>query len=147
MKHCLLTLAFGLLLSPGSAKAGPGPGSPAIPASDGDAVEDVFDNCRIAPNANQVDTDHNGCGDACQPSITCDMDGDLRVGTPDALILGMNYGKTGVPVHTLGDCNSDGAVGTPDVLAFGMEIGRQVGPSGIHQPSICNPSTCRCTPQ
>jgi len=143
MKHCLLTLAFGLLLAPGAAEAGPAGGVD----GDGDTVEDAFDNCLLRRNPTQVDTDHNGCGDACQPSITCDMDGDLRVGTPDALILGMNYGKTGVPVHTLGDCNSDGAVGTPDVLAFGMEIGRQVGPSGIHQPSICNPSTCRCTPQ
>jgi hypothetical protein len=143
MKVRLLAVAFGFSLVAGTAYAGPLPGGA---DTDGDTVENAFDNCTVVPNANQADTDHNGCGDACTKPIQCDMTGDKAVGTPDTLILGMNFGMTGVPVHTLGDCNSDGAVGTPDVLILGMEFGNTVGPSGI-TTAQCNPATCICTPQ
>src|SRR5262245_37214438 len=95
-------LALGLVLAAGTAEAGPLPGGT---DTDGDTVENAFDNCLVTANPTQVDTDHNGCGDACTQSVTCDMSGDHRVGTEDALIIGMNFGMTGFPPHTFGDCD------------------------------------------
>ena len=40
--------------------------------ADGDGVRDEADNCPATPNANQVDTNHDGLGDACQClSVSC----------------------------------------------------------------------------
>ena len=142
MKVRLLAVTFGFFLAAGGAYAGPTPGGP---DSDGDGVENAFDNCVSTANASQTDTDHNGCGDACTQTITCDWTGDTTVGGPDFLIFGMNFGMT-VPVNTQGDCNGDGIVGGPDFLNFGMQFGHTVGPSGITSAQ-CDPSTCRCTPQ
>jgi hypothetical protein len=38
--------------------------------SDGDGVFDPVDDCPLVPNPDQTDTDHDGVGDACDPS-TC----------------------------------------------------------------------------
>jgi len=38
---------------------------------DGDGVFDQFDNCREVANTDQLDTDGDGLGDACDPSPTC----------------------------------------------------------------------------
>ncbi len=44
---------------------------------DGDGVSDVCDNCRIVPNATQLDTDNDGLGDECD---VCPLD---RFNDPD----------------------------------------------------------------
>src|SRR5215471_3476686 len=145
MKVRLLAVTFGFFLAAGGAYAGPTPGGP---DTDGDGVENAFDNCVSTANASQTDTDHNGCGDACTQDITCDFNHDLTVGTPDFTALGMNFGMT-VPVGTNGDCapnGGDGVVGIGDFALFGMEFGHTVGPSGITNAQ-CDPSTRRCTPQ
>ena len=146
MKVRLLALTFGFILAAGGAYAGPTPGGP---DTDGDGVENAFDNCVTTPNENQTDTNHNGCGDACTAVITCDSTGDTTVGIPDFLALGMNFGMSVSPPGTQGDCNQpvpDGVVGIPDFVQLGMELGHTVGPSGITSAQ-CTPSTCRCTPQ
>jgi len=145
MKVRLLAVTFGFFLAAGGAYAGPTPGGP---DSDGDGVENAFDNCASTANASQTDTDHNGCGDACTANILCDSNGDTTVGGPDFLIFSMNFAMT-VPVGTLGDCapnGGDGIVGGADFLLFSMNFGHTVGPSGITSAQ-CDPSTCRCTPQ
>src|SRR5262245_58427986 len=144
MKVRLLAMAFGFFLATGTAYAGPTPGGA---DTDGDTVENAFDNCTTVANANQIDTDHNGCGNACTEPISCDSAGnmDLVVGPPDQAIIGMNFGMV-VPAGTLGDCNMDGVTGGGDVAIFGMEFLNTVGPSGITSAQ-CDPSTCRCTPQ
>lgn len=144
MRRSVLALGIGILLAAGTAQAGPAPGGA---DTDGDTVENAFDNCTLVVNPSQVDTDHNGCGDACSPPMTCDAAGnmDLVCGGPDQAIIGMNFGLA-VPPGTLGDCTGDGVVGGADLAAFGMEFGDSVGPSGI-TTAACDPSTCLCTPQ
>ena len=143
MKVRLLAMAFGFFLVAGTAYAGPVPGGP---DTDGDTVENAFDNCRDTPNAPQADTDHNGCGDSCTTNIQCDINGDTSVGTADFNILRMNFGNA-VPPGTLGDCgDQNGVVATPDFNFLRMTFGNSTGPSGI-STAQCEPTTCRCTPQ
>lgn len=145
MKVRLLAVTCGLFLAAGGAYAGPTPGGP---DSDGDGVQNAFDNCVSTANASQTDTDHNGCGDACTQSIDCDWTGDTTVGAPDFSIFSMNFGMN-VAVGTNGDCapaGGDGTVGAPDFSLFSMQFGHTVGPSGITNAQ-CDSSTCRCTPQ
>jgi hypothetical protein len=144
MRGRKLALGVGILLAAGAAWAGPTPGSV---DTDGDGVENVFDNCTLIVNPTQTDTDHNGCGDACQPPITCDAaaDMDLVVGGPDQAVIGLNFGMV-VPPGTMGDCTGDGVVGGADLATFGQQFLNMVGPSGITN-AACDPETCLCTPQ
>jgi len=142
MKLRLLAVAFGFFLVAGTAYAGPVPGGA---DTDGDGVENAFDNCTVVINSSQTDTDHNGCGDSCTQDIVCDVNGDTAVNTPDFNTLRMNFGNS-VPPGTLGDCgDQDGTVGTPDFTRMRMTFGNSTGPSGI-TTAQCDPSTCICTP-
>jgi hypothetical protein len=149
MKVSLLTVAFSFFLVAAPAYAGPTPGGA---DTDGDTVENAFDNCTAVSNGSQADSNHNGCGDLCD--VRCNWSGDKAVGSADVLILGMNFGMTGLLPGSAGDCApptsglplGDGAVGSADVLQLGMEFGMTAGPSGITNAQ-CNPSTCLCTPQ
>ena len=137
------TLLFCLFA--GAAAAGPTLGGP---DSDGDGVEDAFDNCLAVVNPSQTDTNHDGCGDACTQSISCDFNGDKVVGLPDFLIQAAHMNVT-VPPGTLGDCDppgGNGVGGVPDFIALGAQFLHTVGPSGITS-AACDPSRCRCTPQ
>ena len=128
-----------------AASAGPTPGGA---DTDRDGVESAFDNCVAVPNPSQTDANHDGCGDACTQTLSCDANGDTAVGLTDFLILGMNFHRM-VPEGTGGDCDPPGGDGIPGVLDFvrlGMELGHRVGPSSITNAQ-CDPSRCQCTPQ
>lgn len=142
MKIRLLAMAFGFFLVAGTAYAGPVPGGA---DTDGDTVENAFDNCVDIANASQTDTDHNGCGDSCTQNITCDANGDTSVGAQDFTILRMQFGNT-PPANITADCNGDTSVGSQDFTILRMQFGNTVGPSGI-TTAQCDPTSCRCTPQ
>lgn len=142
MKIRLLAMAFGFFLVAGTAYAGPVPGGA---DTDGDTVENAFDNCVDIANASQTDTDHNGCGDSCTANITCDANGDTSVGAQDFTILRMQFGNT-PPANITADCNGDTSVGSQDFSILRMQFGNTVGPSGI-TTAQCDPGSCRCTPQ
>jgi hypothetical protein len=144
MKVRLLAVAFGFFLATGTAYAGPAPGGG---DSDGDTVENAFDNCTTVSNAAQTDTDHNGCGDACTEALGCDTNGDTAIGAPDLAAVQAGFGMTGcTPITCPGDCNGDTAVGAPDLAALQSTFGNVTGPSGITNAQ-CDPNTCQCTPQ
>jgi len=142
MKIRLLAMAFGFFLVAGTAYAGPVPGGA---DTDGDTVENAFDNCVDIANASQTDTDHNGCGDVCTKNISCDANGDTSVGAQDFTILRMQFGNT-PPANITADCNGDTSVGSQDFTILRMQFGNTVGPSGI-TTAQCDPTSCRCTPQ
>ncbi len=129
MKVRLIALACGILLAVGlplAASAGPTPGGP---DTDGDTVEDAFDNCTALANAGQEDIDHNGCGDVCdQGPIVADANGDTIVGIPDFSLLADQFGST---TGGSADFTDDGIVGIPDFSILADQFGNFVGPSGI----------------
>lgn len=132
MKVRLMALAFGFFLVAGlplAAFAGPTPGGV---DSDGDGVENAFDNCTTASNTNQADADHDGCGDVCDPPTDADATGDTVVGTPDFVQLLAQFGST---TGGSADFTGDGFVGTPDYILLLAQFGNVVGPSGITNPS------------
>jgi hypothetical protein len=148
MQLKLIAATFGIFLLAGTANAGPLPGGA---DTDGDTVENAFDNCVAAANAPQVDTDHDGCGDTCSQDINCDIDGDTAVANADFATLRMNFGNS-VPVGTAGDCAppENGVVGNEDFVLLRMTFGNSrpagAGPSGI-TTAQCNTALCTCTPQ
>ncbi|MDJ0853324.1 MAG: hypothetical protein QNK04_33575 [Myxococcota bacterium] len=128
-----IVLGFFLVLGlPFAASAGPVPGGD---DSDGDTVEDAFDNCTDDSNSNQADGDHDGCGDVCDQSILCDRTGDGIVGGPDFIVISVDFGCTLGVGNCPGDCTGDGITGGPDVIVVSQEFGNQLGPSGITNPS------------
>ena len=133
MKVSLIALTFGFFLVAGlplAATAGPTPGGP---DSDGDTVEDAFDNCTNLSNAGQEDADHDGCGDVCDPLLTCDCDGNGAVGVSDYNVMSIEWGNTSPPLTC--DCDGNGAVGVSDYNSMSIEWGQLKGPSGITNPS------------
>lgn len=123
-----LVAGFGLVVGlPLAATAGPTPGGA---DSDGDGVENAFDNCSSVSNIAQKDIDHDGCGDLCDGDFNQDGAG----GVPDFAIFKASYGKiSGQPGYDArADMNCDGAVGVPDYGIFKpFCFGKTPGPSGI----------------
>jgi hypothetical protein len=155
MQLKLMTATFGILLLSGTAYAGPLPGGP---DTDGDTVENAFDNCTSISNSSQTDANkaaHDGCGDACTVNMLCDIappsapNNDINV--TDFNLLKMNLGATGTPGTVIGDCSPiDGTVNVSDFNRLKMNLGNKLpagaGPSGV-TTAQCDPGTCQCTPQ
>jgi hypothetical protein len=97
--------------------------------ADEDGIANDADDCRLAPNSTQVDTDLDGYGNACD----ADYDGDGRVGLPDFLELGRAFGATsGSATYSAAlDADSDGVIGMAEFLLFGASFGKPPGPSAL----------------
>jgi hypothetical protein len=102
---------------------------------DGDNLPPSADNCAWLPNPNQLDTNQDGYGNACD----ADWDDDGLVGGGDYLALGMAFGAVSPDPRYDPDLDStgDGAIGGPEYLLLGMSFGEPPGPSGL---------TCAGTP-
>jgi len=121
MRLSLLVSVVALVLSIGMATAsyaGPGLGD-----SDGDSIDDFFDNCTDDVNASQTDSDFDGCGNLCDG----DFDQDAATNGGDFLIFraGFIAGASGVT-----DMDSDGTTNGGDFLIFRSQFIQGVpGPS------------------
>jgi hypothetical protein len=113
---------------PLAATAGPTPGGP---DSDGDGVEDTFDNCYLAPDVNpdQKDVDHDGCGNICDS----DANNDGVVNASDFSAFKASYLKgEGDPGYNGSfDATCEGVVNASDFSVFKANYLQVTGPSGF----------------
>ncbi|MGH6645447.1 C25 family cysteine peptidase [Aquabacterium sp.] len=96
--------------------------------SDGDGVPDSRDNCVAVSNKEQLDSDGDGYGNACD----ADLNNDGFVNALDLSIVRGQFGKRGVA----GDINGDGIVNALDVSRFNKLFGKAPGPSALHLPTV-----------
>ena len=126
----VLAAAFTSLILAGAFLAGTTAAGPSTDA-DSDGILDFQDNClgrangpAQAPN-NQVDTNNDGYGNACDPDFTDDN----IVGGPDLTTFRNNFGAANPDLDT--DLTADNIVGGPDLTTFRNFFGvLPPGPSG-----------------
>ncbi len=92
--------------------------------TDGDGIPDGIDNCTLAANPDQRDTDSDGYGNRCDG----DFNNDLLTNAFDVSILKADYGKTG---DLESDLNSDNKVNAFDVSILKALYGKPPGPSAL----------------
>ena len=147
MKASLLAITFGFFLVVGlpfAAIAGPTPGGL---DSDGDGVENAFDNCILVANPSQTDSDHDGCGNACEQPCDFMPPGapDGNVGLSEINFVSANFGTTVAPKGSTGDCAPtppDGNIGLPDYNGVAATFGQSNGPAA--NTPACDPARCNC---
>jgi hypothetical protein len=94
--------------------------------TDGDNVFDWFDNCRIASNAAQVDSDGDGCGNACD--FDFNQNGVVDIG--DFASLVGKFGSTIPPAPAVMDSNANLVIDIGDFATLVGKFGSPPGPSG-----------------
>jgi hypothetical protein len=94
---------------------------------DGDGYADIADNCVTASNPDQLDSDRDNIGNACD----CDFNQNNFCGGPDfTLFIGcFNAPTNGDPLCEAADMNGDGFVGGPDFSLFIGGFNGTPGPS------------------
>jgi hypothetical protein len=130
MKISLVALVAGFCLVVGlplAATAGPTPGGA---NSDGDSVEDFFDNCYLDSNPDQKDTDHDGCGNVCDS----DVNNDGLVDASDFSLFKLSYLDDGPedPGYNVNfDTTCEGLIDGSDFSIFKGNYLLPSGPSGF----------------
>jgi hypothetical protein len=97
--------------------------------TDTDGVADVADNCLLAENPAQDDSDADGCGNLCD----ADYNQDRVVGFPDFGEFARSFGTNNEEfchVDPVAGCT----VGFDDFAFFGSHFSAAPGPSGIAPP-------------
>jgi hypothetical protein len=99
------------------------------PDTDFEGVTDSWDNCLLAANPNQLDSNQDGYGNTCD----ADYNDDEMVGGPDLALLAGAYGTSaGSPGYEPRiDANGDGVIGAAELALFGISFGHPPGPSGL----------------
>ena len=107
------------------------PSAPLVLGSHGalyGTTRDGVDSCLRVANASQLDTDRDGCGNACD----ADYDQTGSVGSSDLAILRRAFGKSlGHPRYNSNlDHDGDDSIGASDFNVFRRQFGGPPGPSG-----------------
>ncbi len=117
-------------------------GSPAFagtagPDTDSDGIVDIADNCKIAKNPAQDDSDSDKCGNVCDADFN--QLGNTNV--TDFGLFGQKYGKTGAESfciaigHVVPGCT----VNVSDFGRFGQLYLKAPGPSGTTPGTVACP--------
>ena len=118
--------------------------SPILPDDDEDDVLDTLDNCVGTANTDQLDTNSDGYGNACDPDVT----NDGTVTSPDFVAFSLAFGTSegDVDYNADADFTGDGRVESPDFVQLGLRFGGGPGPSGLYCagkavgcPALCGP--------
>jgi hypothetical protein len=104
---------------------------------DGDGVPDEIDNCINVANADQLDSDGDGYGNACD----ADLNNSGTVTAADLALFRSVLGQSASasPLATAADFNGSGLVTAADFAILRSALGKNPGPSGLH--TNC-PPTC-----
>lgn len=95
--------------------------------TDADGIEDYLDNCTLASNASQVDSDADGYGNRCDG----DLNGDQATNAQDYTLFRLQLGLPSLaPVFNPADINANGVVNAQDYVMFRQLLGKPPGPSG-----------------
>ena len=82
---------------------------------DGDGVSDGTDNCGLAANPDQQDSDDDGAGNACD----FDYNNDGQINDADAALIQAAFGSDGDSANSnVFDADSDGLIAGTDWNAF-----------------------------
>ncbi|NND60251.1 MAG: c-type cytochrome, partial [Gammaproteobacteria bacterium] len=95
---------------------------------DGDGLPDDADNCIMVTNADQIDSDGDGFGNACD----ADLNNDCAVNFADLTMLKLAFFGT----DPNADFNGDGSVNFADLSIMRLAFFAAPGPSGV--PTSCN---------
>lgn len=98
-----------------------------IEDADADGVVDVVDNCSVAANPGQCDSDGDGYGNQCD----ADLNNNGAVNAQDTTLFREQLGQTATgPAWKTADLNCSGAVNAQDTTLFRQLLGKPPGPSG-----------------
>ena len=97
--------------------------------TDGDGIVDHLDNCTLVANPTQLDSDHDGYGNACD----ADLNNSGTVTSADfgllRSVLGQAAGAS--PLAAAADMNGSGTVTSADFGLLRARLGTASGPSGL----------------
>lgn len=97
--------------------------------TDGDGVEDAWDNCTLVPNPDQFDVDYDGYGNLCD----ADLNNNNVTNAQDYAIFRSRLGNSATPPpYDIADLNGNGIVNAQDYAIFRTLLGAAPGPSGLH---------------
>ena len=109
------------------------PDVPDVPDMDGDTIADSADNCPEVANTNQLDTDDDGAGDACDTTPNGDTDLDTIDNLADNCPVTANTDQS--------DTDSDNAGDACDADIDGDTLANAVDPDPLNSESRFTTST------
>jgi len=98
--------------------------------TDGDGVFDYQDNCQVAANPTQCDTEGDGYGNRCD----ADLNHNGIVNAQDTTLFRQQLGKASpAPKYNLADLNCNGVINAQDTTLFRGLLGLPPGPSALER--------------